>query len=160
MRIRLLSLTLAIAGLALAVSPALSLDLGKMLGGPGEAPELHTFKLIHVANLAAMVGNHESNVQIYDANVPETRAKYGVIPGAHLLPSSDRYDVATTLPQNKVTPLVFYCANTRCMASHQAARRAIGAGYTNVSVMGDGIMGWKAAGQPTVAVASSTGAHS
>jgi rhodanese-related sulfurtransferase len=34
------------------------------------------------------------------------------------------------------------------MASHGAARRAVAAGYTNVSVMVDGIMGWDAAGQP------------
>jgi len=35
------------------------------------------------------------------------------------------------------------------MASHDAARRAVKAGYTNVSVMVDGIMGWDAAGKPT-----------
>lgn len=34
------------------------------------------------------------------------------------------------------------------MASHGAARRAVAAGYTDVSVMVDGIMGWDAAGQP------------
>jgi rhodanese-related sulfurtransferase len=38
------------------------------------------------------------------------------------------------------------------MASHEAARRAVKAGYTNVSVMVDGIMGWKDAGQPIAAV--------
>jgi rhodanese-related sulfurtransferase len=36
------------------------------------------------------------------------------------------------------------------MASHEAARRAIKAGYENVDVMSDGIAGWKAAGDPTV----------
>jgi rhodanese-related sulfurtransferase len=36
------------------------------------------------------------------------------------------------------------------MASHQAARRAVDAGYTDVSVMSDGIQGWNEAGQPTV----------
>jgi rhodanese-related sulfurtransferase len=34
------------------------------------------------------------------------------------------------------------------MASHEAARRAVKLGYTDVCVMGDGIMGWDAAGQP------------
>jgi rhodanese-related sulfurtransferase len=34
------------------------------------------------------------------------------------------------------------------MASHQAAGRAVEAGYKNVSVMADGLMGWKAAGEP------------
>ena len=33
------------------------------------------------------------------------------------------------------------------MASHEAARRAVDAGYTDVSVMGDGIQGWKLAGK-------------
>jgi rhodanese-related sulfurtransferase len=35
------------------------------------------------------------------------------------------------------------------MASHGAARRAIEAGYTSVSVMADGLKGWRTAGQPT-----------
>jgi rhodanese-related sulfurtransferase len=34
------------------------------------------------------------------------------------------------------------------MASHWAAGRAVDAGFTNVSVMVDGLKGWKAAGQP------------
>jgi len=38
------------------------------------------------------------------------------------------------------------------MASHEAARRAVAAGYTDVSVMADGIAGWKAAGEATEAV--------
>ena len=42
------------------------------------------------------------------------------------------------------------------MASHEAARRAVKAGYKDVSVMADGILGWKAAGEPT-AVASHVG---
>ena len=36
------------------------------------------------------------------------------------------------------------------MASHGAARRAVDAGYTDVSVLADGLQGWKAAGKPTV----------
>ncbi len=34
------------------------------------------------------------------------------------------------------------------MASHEAARRAVEAGYTDVSVMTDGIWGWVDAGEP------------
>jgi rhodanese-related sulfurtransferase len=34
------------------------------------------------------------------------------------------------------------------MASHEAARRAVQAGYTNVSVMTGGITGWHDAGKP------------
>jgi rhodanese-related sulfurtransferase len=36
------------------------------------------------------------------------------------------------------------------MASHVAARRAVEAGYGNVSVMVDGVKGWKAAGRAVV----------
>ena len=40
------------------------------------------------------------------------------------------------------------------MASHEAARRAVENGYTKVSVMVEGIKGWKAAGQPTAQAAA------
>jgi rhodanese-related sulfurtransferase len=46
------------------------------------------------------------------------------------------------------------------MASHEAARRAVKAGYTDVNVMADGIAGWKAAGQPTVAPGNQNAANS
>ena len=45
------------------------------------------------------------------------------------------------------------------MASHEAARRAVKAGYKNVDVMADGIMGWKAAGQATVPPNSKTASN-
>jgi rhodanese-related sulfurtransferase len=35
------------------------------------------------------------------------------------------------------------------MASHEAARRAVEAGYKDVNVMVDGIQGWNAAGKPS-----------
>jgi len=38
------------------------------------------------------------------------------------------------------------------MASHEAARRAVEAGYKDVSVMADGIEGWKNAGMPAESV--------
>lgn len=34
------------------------------------------------------------------------------------------------------------------MASHAAARRAVAAGYKNVEVMGDGIVGWFSLHEP------------
>jgi rhodanese-related sulfurtransferase len=34
------------------------------------------------------------------------------------------------------------------MASHEAARRAVAAGYKDVSVMSDGIAGWSALHKP------------
>lgn len=85
---------------------------------------------------------------VLDANGDDTRKEYGVIPGATLLSSSDHYALSE-LPQNKSARLVFYCGGTQCRASDHAAERAAENGYTQVSVMREGIRGWKASGAPT-----------
>jgi rhodanese-related sulfurtransferase len=81
-----------------------------------------------------------------DANGQETRKKMGVVPGAVLLTDSESFNVSE-LPADKSKSLVFYCANTRCGASHTAAEKALTAGYSNVKVMPDGIAGWVKAGK-------------
>jgi rhodanese-related sulfurtransferase len=86
-----------------------------------------------------------------DANGDGTRKKMGVIPGAVLLSDYETFTPAE-LPTDKAKPLVFYCANTHCGASHEAATRAITAGYTNVKVLPDGIAGWVKAGKKTQAL--------
>ena len=115
-------------------------------GGHGSdeaaAPEV---KKVTVAELDGLI--KEQKVSVFDANGESTRAKFGVIPGAVLLSSITSYPL-DQLPAAKDKKLVFYCANTRCTASHTAAERAIGAGYSDVSVLPDGIMGWKQAGKP------------
>ncbi len=83
-----------------------------------------------------------------DANGQKTRSEKGVIPGALLLTSSGSYELKE-LPADKASKLVFYCANEKCNASTQAAKKALEAGYTDVAVMPQGISGWKEAGQPT-----------
>lgn len=100
-----------------------------------------------VAQVAALQSHGAAS--IFDANTAETRAKYGVVPGAVLLGSSSGYDLSV-LPSDKSRQLVFYCANTRCSASDAAASRAVGAGYEKVAVMRPGIQGWAEAGKPTV----------
>ncbi len=105
------------------------------------------FRLIHVGDLDTLMTAEKSNVHVYDANNEQTRADYGMIPTAEALPSSSHYELAT-LPADKSAKLVFYCANTECMASHDAAKAAAKAGYKNVYVMADGIEGWKKAGKP------------
>ena len=108
--------SLTSAGLALlvatlvAAAPAHSFDLSKMLSS-GEEQDLNTFKLIHVADLKAMLAANAQGVHVYDANGPETRSKFGVIPSAVLLSSDDNYDLSV-LPRSKGSKLVFYCANT------------------------------------------------
>ena len=90
----------------------------------------------------------EKQASFLDANAGDIRAKWGVIPGATLLTNFAKY-ATSELPKDKDAKLVFYCVNTRCSASHQAAQRALQAGYTDVSVLPDGIIGWKNAGKPT-----------
>ena len=88
----------------------------------------------------------KGTAQAVDANNQTTRQHEGVVPGAVLLTDSESFAL-TELPADKAKPLVFYCANTRCGASHHAASKAIAAGYTNVKVMPDGIAGWVKAGK-------------
>jgi rhodanese-related sulfurtransferase len=90
----------------------------------------------------------EGQASFLDANSIDVRAKWGVIPRATLLTNFAEYPTAE-LPKDKDAKLVFYCANVRCSASHKAAQRALNAGYTDVNVLPDGIIGWKKAGQPT-----------
>ena len=49
---------------------------------------------------------------LLDADGTDFRAREGVIPGAILLSSYGKYDVATELPAGKDTRLVFYCADS------------------------------------------------
>jgi rhodanese-related sulfurtransferase len=96
--------------------------------------------------------------QAVDANGNETRRRMGVIPGAVLLTDADPASAAgaassiSQLPSNKAKSLVFYCANSACSASHEAARKAITAGYTHVKVLPEGIAGWVKAGKQTSSI--------
>ena len=88
----------------------------------------------------------KGTAQAVDANNEMTRKHEGVVPGAVLLTDSESFAL-TELPSDKSKELVFYCANTHCGASHQAASKAIAAGYSNVKVMPEGIAGWVKAGK-------------
>ncbi len=81
-----------------------------------------------------------------DANGNATRKKMGVIPGAIMLPDTENWS-PSELPSDKDKPLVFYCSNSHCDASHEAAGKALNAGYKNVKVLPDGIAGWVKAGK-------------
>lgn len=107
-----------------------------------------SFRVIHVNDLEQMMKTDAANVHVFDANNEKTRMNDGLIPTAVTLDSSSHYAV-TNLPSDKNSKLVFYCANTECTASHDAAKVAMKAGYPNVYVMVDGIQGWKKAGKPT-----------
>jgi hypothetical protein len=104
---------LALVGAAPAIAGGGSSAWSKLSALLGNKHEDDNFKLIHVADLAALEADPNSHVVVLDANVEPTREEYGVIPGAQLLTSYDDYDLATELPPAKNAKLVFYCANTR-----------------------------------------------
>lgn len=112
--------------------------LSTLIAGAAYAADLN---LIHVKDLKALLADKTKKVAVLDANGAKTRKENGTIPGAIELTSSSGYAEAE-LPKDKSEELVFYCYNTRCTASHDAAKRAMGFGYKNVSVLSDGIVGW------------------
>lgn len=105
---------------------------------PAPVPELS------VPELAAQLGAH--GARPVDANGTKLRQDVGVIPGAILLSDYETF-TAQELPADRAEPLVFYCANVQCGASHEAARKAQFFGYTNVKVLPAGILGWSGSGQ-------------
>jgi rhodanese-related sulfurtransferase len=113
---------------------------------PATETKQATIKESSVDEVAKFV--KEKTATVVDANGADTRREYGVIPGAVLL-SNHREYAMSELPASKSNKLVFYCGGTMCRASDKAASRALAAGYTDVSVLREGIKGWKSAGQPT-----------
>jgi rhodanese-related sulfurtransferase len=110
----------------------------------------HTVKSLTVVELASL--QKEKKATLVDASPEPFRKEHGVIPGAVLLSSFNTYDAAKELPAGKSSKLVFYCSNAQCKRGHAAALRALEAGYTDVNVLPDGLLGWKKAGQPTAPV--------
>jgi rhodanese-related sulfurtransferase len=55
------------------------------------------------------------------------------------------------LPDDRQTPLVFYCSNPFCRKAPTAARRALQMGFSDVRVLSAGISGWLADRLPTEA---------
>jgi rhodanese-related sulfurtransferase len=92
-----------------AAAPAFAFDIGTLLNNKPKEPD--KFAVIRVDRLASLMNDPNSRVNIYDANGWGLRSTAGVIPGAHLLTSDDKYDVAKELPPNKDAKLVFYCAD-------------------------------------------------
>ena len=133
---------------AIALSFALAAPAVYACDGAENHAETAGPKKVTVAELAKMTSAKQ--VAVLDANDNAFRAKNGVIPGAILLTSSSEFAVSE-LPAKKDTKLVFYCASSMCSASHGAAAKAVSAGYTDVAVLPDGLMGWKSSGQKTAA---------
>lgn len=127
MRKLLLALVLVTSAAACDKAPA------KKAGAAAELPTVTVDQL--ASELPA------KKAQPVDANGDKTRKDIGFIPGAILLTDYETY-AASELPAAHDTPLVFYCANEQCGASHEAARKAVALGYKDVKVLPAGILGW------------------
>jgi len=100
---------IAIAIIATSVASAFAFDIGALLNNKPKQPD--KFAVIRVDALASLIADSNSHVNIYDANGWALRSRAGVIPGAHLLTSDDKYNVENELPAEKSAKLVFYCAD-------------------------------------------------
>ena len=110
MSIRRATIPIVLAGIVSAIPlQAYAVNLSQILGS-GEEQKLNTFKLIHVADLKALMATGGNKVHVFDANSDMTRERFGTIPGATLLASHDDYPLSV-LPQSKRAKLVFYCAD-------------------------------------------------
>lgn len=134
--------------ITVALTASVSFATEKIKSATASVEKADTFKLIKVADLEKLMKDSKDRVFIFDANKDETRVTNGLIPGATPLAKVTDFDAKAVLPANKKAKLVFYCTNTLCMASHEAAKLAVKAGYSDVSVMSDGIQGWKKQASP------------
>jgi hypothetical protein len=104
------AIVLAIVGAMFSTTAsAYAFDLASILNNKKEPDK---FAIINADKLQSLMNDPNSHVNIYDANGWGLRSTAGVIPGAHLLSSDDKYDVAKELPTDKSAKLVFYCADT------------------------------------------------
>jgi len=93
-----------------------------------------TISEINKEKLQQMI--HAGGVTVLDAR-SQDQYNAGHIQGAVLFAND-------VLPADKNAPVVFYCGSVRCPASHNAAKKALKLGYTNVMVYKDGWAGWSA----------------
>jgi rhodanese-related sulfurtransferase len=140
-------LTRSALGLCLGAAVACSRTPDPSAAEPAARAPASPVPAVSVDELDRMLARHACLA--VDANGDVTRRRMGVIPGAVLLRDMDAVD---QLPADKARPLVFYCANPSCGASHQAAETAIAAGYRHVQVLPDGIAGWVQAGKATTSI--------
>jgi rhodanese-related sulfurtransferase len=117
------------------------------LGLSGCRPDTSGLVTLDLEQLVELLAA-ENSVVLCDANSPETRERFGVIPGAVLLSNYRDYDAPRELPADRGRKLVFYCHSEMCGAGVEAARVAVAAGYSDVAVYPGGIAGWRDADQP------------
>jgi rhodanese-related sulfurtransferase len=126
------------------IAAVIVLCVGLVLSACSKKSDGDAIRTVTVAELETMLAKNTCTP--VDANGPETRKNRGVIPGAIRLSDYETF-AAAELPADKARALVFYCANEQCGASHEAAKKALATGHTDVRVLTAGIKGWVDAGK-------------
>ncbi|MCA9621747.1 MAG: hypothetical protein KC731_22140 [Myxococcales bacterium] len=129
--------------MARAAACALALFLTACSSSPAATEEPHEVGPEELAGLLAS----PTGIALVDVAGRAGREEYGVIPGARVVDD----DLASTLPEDKTTPVVFYCVSGWCSSARRAARLALAWGHRDVGWLSVGIRGWRAAGHPTSA---------
>lgn len=94
----------------------------------------------------------EGKVFLIDVN-GSLSYREGHIPGAVDFAALGK-DLVSVLPEQKDAMIVAYCGGPLCGAYKQAAKVAVGLGYTDVRHYSAGISGWKRAGEDVAKVES------
>jgi rhodanese-related sulfurtransferase len=83
---------------------------------------------------------------LIDSRPKKRKYDKGHIPGAISIPDTQFEQQKAMLPEDKSTPLIFYCGGLKCKLSMKSSKKALAAGYTNVRYFPTGFPSWKKAG--------------
>lgn len=123
-------------------------------GFPGWMKAKGNYAAVSVEWVAKQLEENTGMVLV-DSRPKQAKYDKGHIPGAISIPDTYFDKMTAKLPQEKDTPLVFYCGGLKCPLSHKSATKAIALGYTNVKVFADGFPAYLAyAGSDKVAKAA------
>ena len=101
---------------------------------------------VTVEYIKKIVSSGKSKVVLIDSRPKKRKYDKGHIPGAISIPDSEFEKKMAMLPEDKSTPLIFYCGGLKCKLSMKSSKKALAAGYTNVRYFPTGFPSWKKAG--------------
>jgi rhodanese-related sulfurtransferase len=101
---------------------------------------------VTVEYIKKVVSGGKSKVVLIDSRPKKRKYDKGHIPGAISIPDTEFEQKMSMLPEDKSTPLIFYCGGLKCKLSIKSAKKALAAGYTNVRYFPTGFPSWKKSG--------------
>ena len=87
------------------------------------------------------------DMTIVDARNPEEYQEVH-IKGAINIPEKKFAEYQEKLPEDKSAKIVLYCNGIKCGKSKKAAQKALGLGYTDISIYAEGMPVWEEKGMP------------